>query len=100
MELGGLENVDEWVVVAVVFCFIAILLVLLVLARGRGNKSYSEPRGLPRGGENRTRVQVTCPTCQGALKVKRELPLMHQNALGVSDMERCPTCRGKGFILE
>ena len=100
MELGGLENVDEWIVVAVIFCFIALLLVLLVFAKGRGGGGSSDVRGLPRGGENRARVQVTCPTCQGARRVKRELPLMHRNALGVSNMERCPMCRGKGFILE
>jgi len=100
MDLGGLENVDEWVVVAVIFCFIAILLVLLVFAKGRGGGGRSNAQGWARGGENGPTVRVTCPTCKGAQKIKRNLPPLHQNAVGVSDMERCPTCSGKGFILE
>jgi len=100
MELEGLENVDEWIVVAAIFCFIAVTLILLVFAKGRGGGGRSNAQGWARQGENKRGVQVTCPTCKGALKVKRNLPLMHQNAVGVSDMERCPTCKGKGFILE
>ncbi len=100
MEGLGLEGVDQWIVIAVIFGALALLLVLLVGAKGRGGGSRSNAQGYARQGENRARVQVTCPTCQGARKVKRELPLMHQNALGVSNMERCQTCVGKGFILE
>lgn len=100
MELGGLENVDEWIIVAAIFGFIAILLVLLVFAKGRGNRGYSEPRGWA-GQDNSTPLtRVTCPTCQGVLKVKRDLPPMYQNAVGVNKYERCPTCKGKGFILQ
>jgi len=100
MNLEGLENTNEWIVVAAIFCFIALLLVLLVFAKGRGSGGRSDARGWVGNVDKRSTVQVTCPVCKGALKVKRDLPMMHRNAVGVSDMERCPSCKGKGWILE
>ena len=100
MELGGLENVDEWIVVAAIFGFIAILLILLVRAKGSNNKGYSDAREWPRRFDEKRRVQLACPTCQGAKKVKRELPPMQQNSLGVYPYGDCPTCKGKGWVFD
>lgn len=101
MELGGLENVDEWVVVAAIFGFIAVLLFLLVWAKSRGGRGYSEPRGWARRNETTPRQQmvwVTCDHCGGSGIVKRDLPFMHRNAPGVKDTGRCPVCKGKGQV--
>jgi len=100
MEGLGLEGVDQWVVIAVIFGALALLLVLLVWGKGRGGRGYSNAGGYAPQGETRARVQTTCPTCNGTLQIKRSLPPMHQNAVGVSEFERCPTCKGKGFILQ
>lgn len=46
----------------------------------------------------RHRRSGRCTRCSGTGKVKRELPEMYRNALGVSQTERCSECRGSGIL--
>ena len=57
-----------------------------------------------RGGDRQITVRHVrrrrCPTCRGTGIVKRKLPPIHQNALGVRQTETCHNCRGSGEVVD